>query len=158
MVLAHRNIAWKVKELVKNAGYASFDVITRYPDFKANQYVLPIIAIQILNGSNYNIEISSLPGIMPSFVADVYANSQAQLDEILDVLMTNLYDGSLITMYDMTTTEPSVIGDYSGLSTLGNIQIENSFFRKSDVPESIADNRFLYEGFFIFNAKLPLVN
>lgn len=159
-ILAQRNILWKIKELMQDAGFTTgnYNVITSYPtDQEKTTFSVPIIAVQILAGANYDYQISSEPNQLRVCVCDVFAIVPGQLDAILDILIKNFHKEADFEFYNMSNTEPSVIGDYTGLSSLGIMQIESPFYRKMDVPENVADKRFLYEGFFTMNVKLPYI-
>lgn len=52
-------------------------------------------------------------------------------------------------------TELSLVGNYTGLTSVGSMEIDSASYRGNEVPEIVSDNRFLYEGFFTIEVKMP---
>lgn len=159
-IVAHKNICWRVKEYLKTAGYNenNFNVITRYPsEEEISKLDIPIIAIQLGNGIDYDKEISSEPGDAVEVIIDVFASVQSQLDSLLYNIRKNLRKDAQFLMYDMSTLEPTITGNYSGLSESGSFDVISTSWRKNQIIQYSADKREIYNGFIISNIKLPIV-
>ena len=90
IVLAHRNLCWRIKEFMQLAGHdsSSYQLITRFPTNKeVGAITLPILAFQNLSGMTYDKELSCKPLPLIVAIIDVLTTTQSQLDLILGNLM-----------------------------------------------------------------------
>ena len=157
-VVSHKNMVWKIKEFLKNSGYTKYSVITRYPtEDEKNTSVLPLVACQIGGAINYDKELSTEPGEAVDYIIDIFASTQSQLDSVVYAIMKNIKRENFLLFYDMSILEPTIIGDYSGLSSLGLSEVMSTSFRKDQIVGYTSDKREIYNAFIITNLKLPIL-
>jgi hypothetical protein len=135
---------------------AGYNVLTRNitPQEKAKLNI-PAIAIKMFFGMADHRELSSLPGQKITYLFDVFATVPQEVDMILSKLMDFFYEGSQFTIWNMSNSEPIAVGNYTGLTSVGSMEIDSASYRGNEVPEIVSDNRFLYEGFFTIEVKMP---
>lgn len=163
IIMAHRNLYWRVREFMNSDSWTNYNVITKFPDEKdllsySEKNELPILAVQVKSGTNIAQEIGAEPTLVVSCLVDVFAVNQLKLDGVLGTLTKYLKQGRRFDVYEIGTNQPPGVGNYSGLTTLGDMEVGPMFFDKVDLPVYIADNRFVHHGYCNFSLQLPDIN
>jgi len=126
--LADLNLNYKVKEIMETIGYSTgeYSVVDGYPnniDLR-NSLTWPIVSIEIDNMFGRDVELGASQWPACQVSIDVFSKTDGERDDISyyiwDSLNENSYD-----LYDFNSAFPSAVGNYSGISSLGNWGVGN---------------------------------
>ena len=136
--LADLNLNYKVQEILENYGFTSgkykvYDGYLNELDLNTN-HIWPTVTIEMGDLVGRNVELGSKPWKTLFFAIDVYARTDSQRDDVMNVLWDELND-TIFTLYDFNDGFPSSVGDYSGLTTIGSYSIEEVTGRPLIPPE-----------------------
>lgn len=154
-----RSLMEFIKEKIEDAGIpnGSYTVIDAHPNDINDNLIFPVITIGSPFRNSEPVELSAGPRKILRIAIDVLANSEGQQNDIVDVLQENLEEHK-ITIYNFKTGFPSSVGDYSGITQVGEMFI-SSFSSVSLGPskfEKIAQEK--YHELINITVKLPLIN
>jgi len=160
--IINRNLYWKIREII-NDQFSNWTVGTHYgilgsyPENAEDVMVYPTFVIDTsgFDGMPYELGAKDRVRIRTEFV--VMSDNLAQRD-MLNMFLWDQFHGKRFTLYDMSTTEPSVAGDYSGLSTLGKFYSHNVNVINIPVPIKIDDKRLRYESTLFLDIECPNFN
>ena len=127
--LADLNLNYKIKEIMENNGFQSgkYIVSDGYPneqDLGTNK-IWPTVSIEIDSLFGRDIELGS--NQWPSFdvIIDIFAQTDSQRDDIAYLLWDSLNE-TYNNLYEFRSgTFPSAVGNYSGLTILGQYYLDN---------------------------------
>lgn len=119
--LASLNLIYKIKEIMENNGFANYDVIEGYPNVldENTAFTWPTIAIELDQFFGRDVEIGSNQWGGAKFTVDIFANTDSQRDDVSYIIWHSLNENYSI-LYDFNSGFPTVVGDYSGISTIGD--------------------------------------
>lgn len=128
MRIADLNLNYKIQEIMEDNGFTSgtYRVYDGYPneqDLKTSN-IWPTIVVEIQNMFGRNVELGSRQWPTFQVIIDVLARTDSQRDDITYLLWNSLNEISF-TLYDFNSGFPSTVGDYSGITTLGDWEIGN---------------------------------
>lgn len=98
--------------------------------------IKPLIIVSYVGGNNVPLQIGTDDVSRVQFIIDLYAKDDGQRDDVGYIIRKNFVNRRL-PVYDFNTGFPSVVGDYSGISTKGKmIILSTSFFNpEPDIHE-----------------------
>lgn len=126
--LADLNLNYKLREILEDNGFTSsqYQVIDSYPnniDWDASQ-VWPTVSVTIEGFFGRDVELGSGQWTTLHFAIDVFAKNDSQRDDLTYTIWKQLNEKSF-TFYDFNSGFPTTVGDYSGITTIGDYNIEN---------------------------------
>jgi len=129
------SLVYKVRELMINNGYDD-NVIDAYLNDVDIERIdsWPTIAITRGRYTGEDFELGSYQHKAAYFTIDVFANSKTQRDDITELLYDNLNEAN-VTFYDFDVKFPTTVGDYTGITRLGEFYIDNMSGSPIDPPE-----------------------
>lgn len=159
--LAELVIIYKIKEVLENLGLSSDDyrVISGFPnkEFLTEENVWPTISVEVDSLFGTNVELGSNQWPAVGIVIDIFAKTSGQLDDLSMELWEELNENSY-TLYNFNSSFPSVVGDYSGIPSLGSFSV-NDFTYNNLPPESFNSiDGMRYHGLFDGWLQLPNVS
>jgi hypothetical protein len=118
----------KIQEIMQANGFtaAEYSIQVGYPNESQIAAInkWPLITVESDNVIGFDAELGSRPWKSIRFFIDVLAKSNGQREDLAYLLWDSLND-SYIPYYNFNEGFPTVIGDYTGISKLGSILIED---------------------------------
>jgi len=133
--LAGLCLVYKIKEILSNNDF-SYTVEPGYPpdsEMKTQQ-TWPLITVQTDNLFGRDIELGSNQWPACQVFIDIFANTDGQREDIAYTLWNSLNENNY-TLYNFNSGFPSAVGDYSGISTLGEYATGTFTFYNIAPPE-----------------------
>lgn len=144
-------------ELMEDFGFVHgrYTVIDSYPNIQTDSPVFPLITVGSPYRSSVPVQLSSRPCIEIRVAIDVFANSEAQKSDIVDLLQENIVD-KYLTVYNFSTGFPSAVGVYTGISNYGKMLVKG--FSSVDMPSSKFEKieQEKYHEMIIITIQLPI--
>lgn len=119
------NMYWYVRSVMESNGFKATDykVLYAYPDtVQVEQY--PTIAIDRNTVRKEHFQLGGADITKVSLVIDVLANSRDQKEDISSVLQDYFHERDL-ALYDFSTLFPTIVGDYTGINSLGRFYVDS---------------------------------
>ncbi len=136
--LAADNLTYYLKEIFVNNGLSSANVIDAYPSDmidRNNTDSWPTLSVEVDNFSGVPVEIGSGEWPIASIFCDLFANSKVQRDSLSYVLYEALNE-KIIPLYDFNEGFPASIGDYRGITRIGEMYCEGISVQLIAPPEN----------------------
>jgi len=151
------NMVWYVKDILEDNGYSSseYSIDLSYPNNEDTYRVKPMLGVQLGPMVSKPFQLGSKARQVNLFYVFVVGPSRSQIIQILDLLWDQLNE-TVKTFYDMSSAEPSVVGDYSGLSSAGKLIINNGESDMFSVPIYKKDKLENYEGVVRFQIEVGM--
>lgn len=137
--LSIHSMFYKIKDILTDNGFdtegddRTATVLMKFPE-KINEFatmIKPIFVVKYEEGSNVPVQIGSDDCTQCTFNIDVYAKDDGQRDDLGYLLRRSLMNHTF-TVYNFNDGFPSIIGDYSGISTKGKMTVEQTSFINFD--------------------------
>jgi len=124
--LADASLIYHLRELMENSGWSSgeYTVMDAYPDNLDTITKFPALTVQTITGDPRPIQLGSKSALELTWAIDIFAKADGQRDDITQLVWDDLIE-SQIVLYDFNDGFPSVLGDYSGISSLGTVTFES---------------------------------
>jgi len=129
------SLLYYVKEIMNDNGYED-NVIDSYLNdidlAKVDSW--PTVAINRGRYSGEDFEIGSQQHKAAYFMIDIFANSKTQRDDLTELLFDSLNEIT-VPLYDFDIGFPVTTGDYTGITRLGEVYIDNVSGMPLEPPE-----------------------
>lgn len=137
------SLVYHLRELIEDSGWSAnaYEVLDAYPVNLDTITKFPSIAVQMSVGNSFPFQIGSPSALSITWLIDIFAKGDGQRDDVTYLIWENLRDNQ-ITLYDFNSGFPASVGNYTGISTLGNINFTNVSYQVIDPDEfskTIAD-------------------
>lgn len=152
---AHRNLKWAIADILNDNGYSAneYTLQIEYPD-NENEIAKDTAIVYNLNVTRkYTYEIGSEDSFYFSGEISVISHSRSKMDQICNLLLDKFNDIHY-DFYDMSTANPTTIGDYSGLTDIGTMLFHNVEYMQLPVIGYRADKNRVYEGVVRFDINI----
>ena len=157
-MILNRNLYWKLRELIEDK-YSwiyktNYNIMMAYPSSAGAVAIYPsfVVNTEVVDGVPYEIGSRDRYNFYTEIV--IFSNGIAQRDGVTFYLYDNLYNRDY-TLYDMSTTNPTAVGDYSNLSSLGQFRCGKAYYTNSIVPVEISDKKMRYESDINVDIECP---
>ena len=129
------SLIYYIKEILKNNNFNADNVLDGYLDeVDVNRKdVWPTIIISRGKYFGRDVEMGASPYKTTFFMLDVYANSKSQRDDLGDILFDNLNE-QIVKIYNFNIF-PTTVGDYTGITTSGDMYINSVEVIPVEPPE-----------------------
>lgn len=153
-LVALRNIYWKVREIVEDNGYSSseYSITISYPNNEDDIRETPMIAVELGYSSGIPLQLGSTDRLHVIVFIYIIGDSRSQVEEIASVLWDTM-NAKHYTLYDMESSAPSAVGNYSGLSSAGKFMLTKGEIDPSSVITT-KDEKLIYENIVRFNMEI----
>lgn len=158
--IINRNIYWKIRELMadqfSNWTFGTdYDIMSAYPSSADEVPAYPCFTIMTQTINNLPYEIGSRDRVLFPTEIVIFSRDIAQRDYLNFYIYDGLQNRDFV-LYDMSSSEPSVAGDYSGLSTLGKYRCYSGRCFNFPVAIKTADNKLRYESDVNITIECPV--
>jgi hypothetical protein len=159
-LILNRNLYWHLRDIIEtdnsNLVYGTdYNVVSAYPDLETIP-VYPTFVIMTVYADGLAYEIGAKDRVILNTDIIVLANDIAQND-YYNMVIWNAFHNKDIALYDMSSTNPSSVGDYTGLSTLGKYRCYDVNYANSEAAIYMPDKSMNYESTINMRIELPQI-
>ena len=121
-----RSIMTFLQEIMESNGFTngSYDVIIKYPTDVTKINIFPTLVVGKSSQKRFPFEIGGASRKQMVITIDVFTNSQNQREDIANILDDNLTE-KYISIYNFNSGFPSTVGDYTGITKLGECYVNS---------------------------------
>lgn len=125
--LTKYSVIYFIKDLLYNAGFSTADyrVTNSYPYTSTSVSVMPLVVVDSGPAVAVPYQLSSVNVNRYMFFIDVFAKSDSQRDDVSDIIFDSLKE-ERIPIYDFNTGFPTIIGNYTGITEIGSLEMEGN--------------------------------
>lgn len=124
--LADASLIYHLREMMETNGWTSgnYEVKDAYPDNIAEITKFPLLTVQTISVDSKPIQLGNRSTMNVTWAIDIFAKTDGQRDDVAQLLWDDLNESS-INIYDFNDGFPAILGDYTGIGTLGTINFES---------------------------------
>lgn len=159
-LIINRNLYWKLREVIENDSSnwtygTDYNIVSAYPDLDTVP-VYPVFVIMTAYADGLPYELGAKDRLLLQTDIVILANDVSQND-YYNVLLWGTFNNVSLTLYDLSETNPSTVGDYSGIPTLGKYRCSKANYSNSGIVLHMPDNKMNYESTVGFEIEVPQI-
>ena len=151
------NCYWIIRDIMEDNGYSSseYSVDLSYPNNEEEIRETPMICLETRGVISKAYELNSKSKQVVRISISIIDESRRRILQIQKFLWDNLH-GKTKPFYDMTSSEPSAVGNYAGLSDVGVLTIRDGMMDTAPVTKKLSDIKYHYEAIASFLVEAGL--